>query len=144
MKLWLENFLRLKPILVGLALFSLMWVVMKELNVPYEELCCHVTPGLYYDQIFLSFLLVSAALSLLLKRLWGHVAALFLGGLVLFESLFRDFWWLAKNAEVPRFSHQHFSLWWPNLTEGQLLQITLAGIILFCSLMSVIRLVRSR
>jgi hypothetical protein len=144
MKLRLETFLRFKPILVGAALFSLMWIVMKELSVPYEELCCHVTPGLYYDQMFSSFLLVAASLALLLKRLWSHLVALYLSGLVFFESLFRDFWLLARSAEVPRFSYRHFSLWWPNLTEGQLLQIMLAGSILACSVTSVIRSARSR
>ncbi len=57
---------------------------------------------------------------------------------MLFETLFRDFRLLARAAEVPRYSARHFSLWWPNLPEGQFLQIILSGVILSCSVASLI------
>lgn len=147
MNIQLQSLLRLKPITVGAALFSLMWFVVKESSlpiVPHGELCCYVEPGLYYDQIFFSFLLVVASMASLLKRIWSQTVAVILSSFVLFEYLFRAFLVLARSAEVPRFSYQHFSLWWPNLDEWQILLIVLAGVILSCSAMSVVRLIGSR
>jgi hypothetical protein len=150
MKVHFQSLLKLRPMLVGLALFSLMWVVMKEVDVRQRYLYdpsyfgSHVTPPLYAGQIFSSSLLVIASLALLLKRTWSHRLAIILSGLVLFEDLFRDFWLLARFAEVPRFSYQHFSLWWPNLSEGHLLRIILSGAILSCSIAFLVRAARNR
>jgi hypothetical protein len=145
-----RSLLKPRPILIGLSLFSLMWMVVQEVNFRYAYyhdpgyFGSHVSPPLYYEEIFLSALLVTASVALLAKRMWGSLAAMFVSGTVMFECLFRDFWLLARRAEVPRYSYQHFSLWWPNLGEGQLLQIILSGLILSCSVVSLIRGARSR
>jgi hypothetical protein len=127
-----------------------MWMVMKEVGfrrryyADPDQFGSHVAPPLYYDDIFLSALLCVASLALLHKGLWSSRVALLLSGLVLFDALFRDFWFLAKNAEVPRFSYEHFTLWWPNLGEGQFLQIILSGAILCCAVAHLVPFMRSR
>lgn len=145
---YLRPLLKFKPILIGLSLFSLMWMVLKEVNSRYryyhDPSYFGVTPPLYYEAIFFSVLLVLASLALLPKRIWTSVTAILLSGLVMFECLVMDFWLLASRAEVPRYSYEHFSLWWPNLGEGQSLQIVLSGFILSYSLASLIRGARSR
>jgi len=150
MSIHFRSLLKPKSILIGLSLFSLMWVVMQEVNFRYmyyhdpSYFGSHVSPPLYYEEIFLSTLLFIASVALLAKRMWSSLAATFLSGLVMFECFFRDFWLLARRAAVPRYSYQHFSLWWPNLGEGQLLQIILSGLILSCSVVALIRGARSR
>lgn len=141
-----KNLLKLKPFLVGYALFSLMWILMYEVNLSHNDPSHPVFPEhtINYDTILISSLLVIASLSLLLKRVSSYVVAVFLSGLILFDCLFVRFWLLAKWAEVPRFSYLHFSLWYPNLHEGQLLRIILAGVILSCSITSLISLVSDR
>ena len=136
---------KLKPILVGMALFNLMWMVVKEVSYRYKPFDgSHYSPGLYYDLIFLAFLLLIAALCLLLKRVWSQLIAIILSGFVVYVRLFWHFLKLAGGAEVPRFSLLHFRLWWPNLYNGQLLQIILACVLLYCSMSALIYLMQIR
>jgi hypothetical protein len=147
MRIHPRSLLDFRLFLFVLSLFSLIWMVMKELSYSRtygQEFSISGGFPLYADQIFLSSLLVLASLGMILNHVWSHSVALLLGGLVLFECLGRRFLLLAKLAEVPRFSREHFALWWPNLNEGQLLQIILASIVMVYSLTSLIRLLRRR
>src|SRR5215212_725261 len=98
MKLHLPNFLKLKPILFGITIFSLMWMVMLEVNFRYEYYNgingwygSHVTPGLYYRHISYSVPLIIASVALFHKRIWSQTIALILSGLVFLDRLFYDF-----------------------------------------------------
>jgi len=122
--------LKIRPLLIGLSLFSLAWMIVLEARLSSDERFGPSLKGLYFDQIFLAALLVLASVALLLRKLKGIVAAAVLSSGVLLNVLCRDFLLLAKAAEVPRFTYRHFSLWWPNLGEGQLFQIILASTIL--------------
>jgi hypothetical protein len=136
----MKKLLKIRPLVVGLSLFSLAWMIVLEAHPLSERLGFTVSGGVNYDQILFSALLVLASAALLSKRLWNLVAAAVFSGVVLANVLFRDFWLLARAAEVPRFSYRHFSLWWPNLSEGQLFQITLASTILAYSIASLLQL----
>ena len=146
MKINLRPFFSLRPILVGLALFGLMWMVMREVNLRDDyfngRTGTHIFPGLYYEHILLALMLVVASLALLRNRAWSYVVAIFLAGLVLYDCLFR-LWMLAELAEVPRYSYSHFEIWL-RLARDQILRLTLASVILCCSIVSLIRLVVSR
>ena len=130
----MKKLLKLRPLLVGLSLFGLAWMIVLEAHPISERLGFTISGGANYDRILFSALLVLASVALLSGKLWGLVAAAAFSGVVLTDVLFRDFWLLAGAAEVPRFSYRHFSLWWPNLDEGQLFQIILAGTFLAYSL----------
>ena len=141
----MKKLLKIKPLLFGLSLFALTWMIALEVRSASElERLGFTISGVDYDGVFFSALLVLAAAALLLGRLWSLLAAAALSGAVFADVLFRDFWLLAKAAEVPGFSYRHFSLWWPNLEEGQLLQIILSGAILILSVGGLIHRVRSR
>ena len=128
--------LKIRPLLIGLSLFSLAWMIVLEAQLSSDERFGPSLKGLYYDEIFFAVLLVLASAALLSQRLRCLVAAAALSSVVLLNVLCRDFLLLAKAAEVPRFTYGHFSLWWPNLGEGQLFQIILASTILAYSVAS--------
>ena len=132
----MKKLLKIRPLLVGLSLFNLAWMIVLQAHPTSERFGFTVSGGVNYDQILFSSILVLASASLLLKRLWSLVVVTVLSSVVFFDVLFRDFWLLAKAAEVPKFTNRHFSLWWPNLTEGQLFQINLASAILAYSVAS--------
>lgn len=140
----MKTLLKIRPLLVGLSLFSLAWMIVRQVHPISEMFGFTVSGGVNYDHVLFPALLVLASVALLSQRLWSVVAAAALSGVVLANVLFRDFWLLARAAEVPRFSYRHFSLWWPNLSEGQLFQIILAGFLLCCSVFSIIRLIPRR
>jgi hypothetical protein len=91
----------------------------------------HVPEWLFYQEAVAAMLLLIAACGLLLNRLVTNCVALAIGGFFFYHYAIWSFWILADNAEVPRFSAWHFSLWYPNLHAGQLLQIGLSATI-FC------------
>jgi hypothetical protein len=138
MVIHIQPLLKMRPLLFGLSVFSLIWMIMLEARLPFERFG-YVVRGLYYDQIFFSILLVLASLAFLMKRYWSLVPAVILSGFVFYNVLLRSFWYLAKAAAVPMFSYRHFSLWWPNLHHGQLLQIILSAAILVCSVVFLFR-----
>jgi hypothetical protein len=139
----MKKLLKIKPLLSSLSLFALTWMIVLEVRSDSEALGYTIS-GVSYDRVFFSILLVLASAALLLGRWWSHWAASALSGAVFAEVLFRDFRRLAWAAEVPAYSYRHFSLWWPNLEEGQLLQIILSGAILVLSVGALIRRPRSR
>jgi hypothetical protein len=141
----MKQILKIQPLLFGLSLFAFTWMIALEVRSASElERLGFTISGVDYDSVFFSALLVLAAATLLLGRLWSLLVAAVLSGAVSADVLFRDFWLLAKAAEVPVFSYRHFSLWWPNLGEGQLLQMILSGAIFVLSVGALIRRARSR
>jgi len=150
MKFSVHPILRFKPILVGLTLFSFMWVWVREANRAYQYYqdtsgfyCSHCSVPPDQEQIFLAILLVIASLTLLLKNKWSHLAGVILGGYSFYWLLFAGLWQSAANAEVPVFSSLNMRLRWQGLRDGHLLQIILAGFFLCYSVFSIIRLIRS-
>ena len=129
----MKRFLKIRALLVSLALFGLAWMIVLEARLPFER-DGFIVRGLYYEKIVLAVLLVAASLFLLTERLWSPIVASVLAGFVFYQVLIRQFLLLAENAEVPVFSHEHLRLWWPNLAESQLLQIILSAVILAGSL----------
>jgi len=125
--------------LAVLALFSLAWMILLEARLP-PLLYGVPMKGLYYDKIWYSALLAVACLCLLLRIRWSHVTAIVLSGFVLYDVLFGYFWRFADYAGVPRFSREHFSLWWPNLESESLFQIILSVAVLAASIMSSLQL----
>ena len=134
---------KIKPLLFGLSLFSLAWVIVLEAQSASEMSGFTVSGGVNYDRVVFSVLLVLASAALLSSRPRNLAVAAALSSIVFADVLFRDFWLLARAAEVPVFSGRHLSLWWPNLEEGQFLQIILSGAILFLSAVALIRRARS-
>lgn len=134
---------KIKLPLFGLSLVSLAWVCVLEAQSASEMSHFTISGGANYDRIVWSFLLVLASAALLSIRPWNLTIAAALSGIVFADVLFRDFWLLARAAEVPVFGGRHLSLWWPNLEEGQFLQIILSGAILFLSTVVLLRSVRS-
>ncbi|HEV2913719.1 MAG TPA: hypothetical protein VGX92_10615 [Pyrinomonadaceae bacterium] len=154
MKIRIPSFIKLRPILVGVAIFSLMWMVMKEMIFRYEYYNringyygSHVTPGLYYGDIANSIPLVIASIIILVNRVWSQTIALILSGFLFFEQLYYflwtsyDTWEIRRNAL--RFSYEHFAILWRGSGDGEFLQILLAGVIFSCSLASLISLICS-
>ena len=134
----MKRLLKIRLFLVALALFSLVWMIVLEARLPFERFG-FIVRGMYYEEIVLAVLLVAASLFLLNERLWSLIVASVVAGFVFYQVLIRDFLLLAENAEVPVFSNEHVRLWWPNLGEGQWLQIILSALILAGSLTVLIR-----
>jgi hypothetical protein len=134
---------QLKPLLFGLSLCSLAWAIVLEARSASEMSGFTISGGVNYDRVVFSVLLVLASAALLSSRPRNLALAAALSSMVLADVLFRDFWLLARAAEVPVLSGRHLSLWWPNLREGQLPQILLSGAILFLSAVALIRGARS-
>jgi hypothetical protein len=139
----MKSLQKIKPLLFGLSLFSLVWVIVLKAHSASEMSGFTVSGGVNYDRVVFSVLLVPASVALLSSRPRNLAVAAALSSMVFADVLFRDFWLLARAAEVPVFSGRHLSLWWPNLEEGQFLQIILSGAILFLSALALIRRARS-
>ena len=134
------SFLQPRPIILGLSIFSLiwMWADTVERVARYALALEHHLPTFRpYEEVFLSLLLLLASLGLLIKKLWSQSVALFLSGFVFYCVAIFRFWNLAYLAEVPLFSYSHFSLWYPNTYPGQLLQIVLSAVIFCCAAASI-------
>jgi hypothetical protein len=90
-----------KCMIFGVAIFTLIWVsIHSEFR--------------FHRNMHLAALLLAASLLILLNKLWSNlVAAIFSGYLPL--EIWREFWMLARNAEVPMFSSEHFSYFFGNI-----------------------------
>jgi hypothetical protein len=154
MKIRVTSLVKLRPILIGVAIFSLMWMVMKEVifremyyNPEYGFYGSHVTPGLYYSDIANSILLVIASIIMLVNRVWSQAIALALSGFLFFERLYYWLWVSYETWEInritSRFSQEHFAILWRISGNGEVLQVLLAGVIFSCSLVSLINLIGS-
>ena len=137
------SLLNLRPMIFGLSIFSLIWTwsetVERLARIAASEWVVFEAPPFWpYEEAFLALLLLVASLGLLLDRLWSQCASLNLSGLVLYSLTIRDLWYQARNAEVPFFSDEHLSLWYPNMYDGQLLHIALSALIFCCAAASVL------
>ena len=129
--------LKLRPVIFGLCVFNFiwMWTIARERLAQYAlALEQHVPTFRFYEEVFFGVLLLIAALGLLFTRWWTQFVALILSGFVFCCVTIFHFWKLAYLAEVPLFSHAHFSLWYPNMFPGQLLQIVLSTLIVCCAI----------
>jgi hypothetical protein len=140
-QLRINSFIKLRPIIFAVSLFNLIWMlaITKE-RLAYAAVALerHVPEWRFYEEAILAILLLFAASGLLLNRLVSSWVALVLSGFLFYCFAIWSFWKLADNAEVPRFSSQHFLLWYPNMYRGQLLQVGLSAII-FCAAAAAIK-----
>ncbi len=146
MRIELRPFFRSGPILLGFTLFGLMWMVMWELDFRdryYRGLTGdHSYPGLYYEHVFVAFLLFLASVALIYRRLWSCVLSVLFCSVVAWDSMF-SFWKLSDWAELPRFSYSHFETWFRS--DGDtVFRFILAGVIFVLSVLAFIRLASSR
>ena len=117
-----------------------MWEIAAEsLSQNALALEHHVPKFRFYEEVFFACVLLLDSLGLLLNRLWSQWAALILSGFLFYCLVIFSFWKLADNAEAPRFSYTHFSIWYPNMYRGQLLQIGLTMIIVSCAAASIMK-----
>jgi hypothetical protein len=146
-RLRINSFLQLRPIIFGLSVFNLIWMLaIAQDRLAYDAVALehHVSKWRFYEEAFLASLLLLASLGLLLKRWWSHWVALILSSFLFYCYAIFTFWKLADYAEVPRFSSTHLLMWYPNLYHGQLLQILLSATIFCCAASSIIKWIRSR
>jgi len=127
------------PVLIGLALFGVVWMVKWEMRLRNDYAHgltgSHIYPGLYFPHIVLALLLLVASLALLFQKTWTYILAALLAGLVLAHCVFR-FWILAEDAEVTRFSYAHLEIWL-RLFRDEMFRLVLASVILLYSLIRV-------
>jgi hypothetical protein len=117
-----------------------MWAIAAERLSQYALALEHHVPKFrFYEEVFIACLLLLASLGLLLNRLWSQWVALILSGFLFYCLVIFSFWKLADNAEVPRFSYTHFLIWYPNMYRGQLLQIGLTMIVVYCAAASIMK-----
>jgi len=131
----ISSLLKLRPIIFGLSIFSLVWTwsdTVDRLAIYAGYEVSGVSPFWPYEQVLLASFLLLASLGLLLNRPWSQWASLIVSGRILYLLTIRSFWNLAHNAEVPLFSYDHVSLWYPNTYDGQLLHIVLSALIFSC------------
>ena len=148
MRSGIRSFFTLRPILVGLALFNLMWMVMREINLRQDYAQgltgSHVFPGLYYDQILFSFILFITCLPLLLNKKWRHAAAFVLSGFIFWDTTLRkDIWGSWETIGLPIHTFKFLKHWW-FFYGHELLNLTLSGVIAATSVISILRLMIQR
>jgi hypothetical protein len=141
------SLLKLRPIIFGLSIFDLIWMwalAVERLAQNAFAFEKHVPRFRFYEEVFFGSLLLLASLALLLNRRWSHWVALILSGFSFYCIFIFRFWKLADLAEVRMFSYEHFSIWYPNMYPGQLLQIALSTVILGCAVASLTESIRRR
>jgi hypothetical protein len=144
MRLLSHPLFRLKPILVGVSLFGLMWTVMNEVNLRRQFsrglTGSHVKPGLYYYDIVEFLLLVIASLSLSLssKRRWCYAVAGVLSAAILLNNIFY-FRRYSQIFAVPLYSFTLLKQWFFFFGDD-FLRLALPSTILVYSILSLVRL----
>ena len=109
-----------KFMIFGVAVFNLVLVWLRS-----PEWRFHI-------HAFTAVLLMVSAILLLLNTAWSNLIATILSGYLPVEVL-REFWMLAKNAEVPVFSYRHFSYFFFRIEEidGEVLLFLVLTLMIF-------------
>ena len=116
-------------LLLVFALCGFVWV--SWLKIQSERLF----PGALHMPMFpyhqdMAFLLVLAAIGLIIKRRWSLVLSLLFSAVALYVVLVHDFLLISWGGELPTFSRLHFRLWWINFYGWKMFLALLATLAL--------------
>lgn len=125
--------LELKAMLLGFALFTFIWMWVRDSRVDWTG-SSHYHG--YFANVIMSFPLMTAALCLFVNRWWSLPVAIFLSGRLINQLVFRILLSSSYAHDVPMFSSHAFNYWWFVVSEAQpqyLIQIMLGTAIFFYS-----------